>query len=63
MERFSGATRTCPSCKSEVYDDAEMCHECGHAFAGGTKQSPWVFPAMIAIVASFVLGYLVWIIF
>lgn len=63
MERFGGATRTCPSCKAEVYDDAELCHECGHVFSGEPQHSPWVVPVMCAIVGSFLLGYLAWIIF
>lgn len=32
IEQFSGVTRVCSECKSEVYDDAEICHNCGHAF-------------------------------
>lgn len=63
MERFGGATRTCPECKAEVYDDAEICHECGHAFSGEAKSHPLMVPVMVAIIVAFVLGYLAWAIF
>ena len=39
VEAFSGVTRTCPECKTEVYDEAELCYNCGHAF-GGTRSLP-----------------------
>ncbi len=32
IERFSGETRSCPACGSEVYDESDLCHTCGHAF-------------------------------
>ncbi len=63
MERFGSATRTCPECKSEVYDDAEICHECGHAFSGEAKSHPLMVPVMVAIIVAFVFGYLAWAIF
>jgi len=63
MERFSSATRTCPSCKSEVYDDAEICHECGHAFSGEAKGHPLMIPVMIAIIVALLAGYAAWAIF
>ncbi|MBA4120391.1 MAG: hypothetical protein C0513_06805 [Isosphaera sp.] len=31
LERFSGVTRACPSCRREVYDDADVCYHCGEA--------------------------------
>jgi hypothetical protein len=60
MERFGGVTRTCPECKSEVYDDAEICHECGHAFSGEAKNHPLMIPVMIAIIVALLVGYAAW---
>lgn len=63
LERFGGATRVCPACKKEVYDDAEICHECGHAFLVRSEHPAWVAPVMIAIVVAFLLAYFGWLIF
>ncbi len=29
LDRFGSELRTCPNCKSTIYDQAEMCPECG----------------------------------
>jgi hypothetical protein len=56
VEAFSGVTRTCPNCRSEVYDEAELCWNCGHVFSGEPKPMPrWV----IWIVALVALGLLI----
>lgn len=31
LERFDSATRACPACGAELYDDADVCWKCGHA--------------------------------
>ena len=32
IERFGGEFKTCPDCGDEVYDQAEFCTACNHAF-------------------------------
>ena len=54
LERFSDVTRTCPECKNEVHDDAEICYHCGHVFGESvsTRIPPWaVGVACLAILA------------
>ncbi len=48
VERFSGVTRTCPSCRKEVFDDADLCYHCGYALdAPEERTGPplWVYVA------------------
>jgi hypothetical protein len=40
-----------------VYDDAEICHECGHAFEVRREPSKWVTPVVIAVIVAIVLGW------
>lgn len=59
MERFSGVTRECPECRTEVYDEAELCHSCGHHFTAGdsSKGLPtWAVVALVVVVGVAVLG-------
>ena len=54
IERFGDAEHACSSCGSEVYEDAPLCHVCGHALedrSGGP-------PLWAAIVAVVLLGAL-----
>jgi hypothetical protein len=53
VEQFSGVTRTCPECEAEVYDEAELCWKCGHAFSGEGKPVPrWVMGVAVVVVAA-----------
>ncbi len=59
MDRFSGVTRTCPECKTEVYDEAELCHNCGHAFGAATESQglpTWAVVTMFGVVVMLVFG-------
>lgn len=59
IERFSGVTRTCPQCGTELYDDAEVCWKCGHllsAKAGGPPR--WVIIVAAVIIVLVVVGYI-----
>ena len=58
IERFSSATRACPDCKSEVYDDAEVCWKCGHTFGGPNKMSVGLTVLVGVVVVAFVV---VWV--
>lgn len=58
IERFSDATRKCPECGRDVYDEAEICPHCGHAFSGEPKGTPaWVVVTAIIVVAALVLFF------
>lgn len=53
LDQFSGVTRTCPDCKAEVYDEAELCWKCGHAFSGDPKPMPkWVLVVAVLVIAA-----------
>lgn len=58
IAHFDSATRTCPACKEEVYDDAEVCWKCGHAMSAAedTKSPVW-----IIVTAVIALGALLFI--
>ena len=60
VDAFSGVTRTCPECNSEVYDQAELCWKCGHAFSGEPKALPsrWVVAIVILVVIVLAIGFL-----
>ncbi len=34
IERFASELKQCPECAAEVYDQAEICSACNHAFDG-----------------------------
>lgn len=55
IERFGDVTRTCPACKKDIYDDAEVCYHCGSAVEGTAQGSGGV-PKWITLTAALVLG-------
>jgi len=62
LQRFGDVTRNCPECKTELYDEVEMCYKCGHALsAGSTRPVPkWVFVGVGAVLAAFMFTLLIW---
>lgn len=60
IERFSGVTRSCPSCSKDVFDDSAVCYHCGHAFertAAGSGTLPrWVIATIVVVLAAFLLA-------
>jgi len=56
VARFDSVTRICPGCKEEVYDDAELCWQCGRALdaEGDAKTPMW-----IIVAAAIALGAIV----
>ena len=61
MERFGGATRTCPECRTELYDDADVCWKCGHALMSRTREhKPWAIVVAGLIVVGLLAGYVWW---
>ena len=56
IAKLDSPTRTCPHCGREVYDDAEVCYHCGHAFMAGERATPWL---QIAVAGLLILVFLV----
>jgi uncharacterized protein (DUF983 family) len=58
IEAFGDVTRTCPECKTDVYDEATVCHNCGHAFAGDKSGGlpTWAVFTGVGLVVLFALG-------
>ncbi len=56
LERFGDEFRTCPECKSLVYDQAAVCQACGHAFAESPHAGipPWALVVAVLLVLVFV---------
>jgi predicted nucleic acid-binding Zn ribbon protein len=54
VELFSDATRRCPECGTDVYDEAEVCYKCGHAFGatGSAQAKPWVVWVILIVVLA-----------
>ena len=62
IERFGDAIQKCPECKSELYDDAEVCWKCGHAMMAADRTKPvpkWMVIAAGLVLAGFVIALLV----
>ncbi|MBX3358672.1 MAG: hypothetical protein KF745_09610 [Phycisphaeraceae bacterium] len=54
VARFSDVTRTCPHCRKEVYDDAEICYHCGESMSPAAARMPvWVIVAAVVAIAAF----------
>lgn len=56
IERFSDVTQKCPSCGTTLYDDVEVCWNCGHAL--GSERRPGL-PTWLWITAAGLLVLLV----
>lgn len=55
LERFSDVTTTCPHCGATLYDDAEVCYQCGQAISGRARHAPmWVMVVAIVAIAGIV---------
>lgn len=67
IERFSGVTAPCPGCGTLLYDDVEICWNCGHdvasAPAGGGVfggRTGRIIAACVAVGAIAALLLLMW---
>lgn len=61
IERFSDVTQTCPSCGTTLYDDVEVCWNCGHALGAERKiEIPlWMWITAAGLLALAIIGMLV----
>lgn len=58
IARFDRDGSDCPSCGSEVFDDATVCPICGELLAdGGATTKPWAAIVAGLILLAFVLIY------
>jgi hypothetical protein len=65
LEQFGSATRRCSQCSTEVYDDAEVCHSCGHAFNqadDGRFLPTWAVATTFGVIGLFALGLIFYVI-
>jgi len=52
LAAFSGVTRACPECKTELHDDTEICWKCGHALSRAPKGAPaWALALAVLVIA------------
>jgi len=60
LRTFGGVTQACPACRTELYDDAELCWKCGHALGIDRRGVPiWAF--VVAVLLLGLLGYaIIW---
>ncbi|MFG0327272.1 MAG: hypothetical protein ACF8SC_08430 [Phycisphaerales bacterium JB037] len=58
LSRFGDEFVTCPECGASVYDQAEMCHRCGHAMSrepGGVPR--WALVVSVIVLIALVLVF------
>jgi hypothetical protein len=58
LERFGDVTQTCPQCGTELYDDVDLCWNCGHALMSRPARPPAAL-IVVLIVVLLVIGLLV----
>lgn len=60
IERFSDVTQRCPNCKTELYDDAEVCWSCGEALTARHRHADGLSWWVITIIVSVVVAVVIW---
>lgn len=59
LERFSDVTQTCPKCGTTLYDDVDVCWQCGAALMGEKVGLPrWVWVVGAVMLVGLVVGVL-----
>ncbi len=56
IARLDNPVRTCPECGKEVFDDAEVCYHCGHAFSRAPKGPTTLQVVVVAMIVLVFLG-------
>lgn len=54
--KFADATKRCPNCNAEMYDDAEVCWKCGDTIGARTGQPKWIGVTAVVLVVAIVLA-------
>ncbi|MBS0190846.1 MAG: hypothetical protein U0573_03000 [Phycisphaerales bacterium] len=62
LERFAGVTQVCPACRTELYDDVDLCWKCGRPLAGerdGVKWWVWALAGLagLIVVVGLIRGF------
>lgn len=54
VARFARDTVKCPKCRADMYDEAEICLECGHdlAAAPSAGAAPWVVATAVVVIGA-----------
>lgn len=56
LDKFGSELDTCPHCGSTIYDQSEMCPQCGWYLGAEPKTVPiWVFVGVFGLVALMLL--------
>jgi uncharacterized protein (DUF983 family) len=63
LDRFSDVTQKCPKCGTELYDDVELCWNCGHALLSRPERSPASMIVVLICVVVVVIALVFWKVF
>ncbi len=62
IERFGDVTMKCHECGAELFDDVDLCYQCGAAVGPGTTESKlpvWAVVTLVVIGVAFVWVYVI----
>jgi hypothetical protein len=61
IARFGSETIQCPRCRSEMYDEAEMCMRCGHirGEADASGLPPWAVGVAVVLIGVVTLWFVI----
>jgi len=61
LDRFGSEIDKCPHCGSAIYDQSEMCPQCGWYLGENPKtMSPWVMLGIFGLIVLFLLVMVWW---
>lgn len=56
LDRFGDEMVTCPECGSDIYDQAEICPNCGRLLSGPEKKLPlWTIAVAVLTIAMLLI--------
>jgi uncharacterized protein (DUF983 family) len=63
LDKFSDVTQKCPECGTELYDDVELCWNCGHALLSRPEKSPASMIVVLVVVMLVLIVLVFWKVF
>jgi uncharacterized protein (DUF983 family) len=57
VERFSDVTQKCPHCGTQLFDDVELCWQCGMAVSDKPERSPMSLIVVLVIVMLVIITF------